>query len=62
LLDAIRNDRVSNKSFSTPTELGRLIESDLALMLSELFEMAQVAGSPSQAGEVGEVRLNNLPA
>ncbi len=41
LLSRIRDhDAVSYKSFTTPTELRRLIEDDLSLMLTERFQMA----------------------
>src|SRR5512135_1123758 len=42
LLDRIRtDDRVSYKSFSTPAELRDLIENDLAMLLTEHFEISQ---------------------
>ena len=39
LLDRIREENVSYKSFSNPSELERLIADDLALLLSESFEL-----------------------
>lgn len=42
-------DRVSYKTFSTATELRDLIENDLAMLLTERFEMAQTsATAPSE--------------
>jgi predicted ATPase len=42
LLDQIRSDdRASYKSFSTPAELGELVENDLAMVLTERFEQAR---------------------
>ncbi len=42
LLDKVRNDdRVSYKPFSTPDELCDLIENDLALLLTERFDISQ---------------------
>src|SRR5512143_2182924 len=44
LLGKIRNDdRVSYKPFSTPDELSDLIENDLAMILTERFELARVS-------------------
>lgn len=44
LLDRIKaDDRVSYKTFSTAAELRRLIEHDLALLLTERFESTQAA-------------------
>ncbi len=50
-------DRISYKYFSTPEELAELVENDLALLLSEQFELAQSAAGP--AGPGGPP--NNLP-
>ncbi len=50
LLDRIRDDGVSYKSFGTPDELGELIENDLALLLTERFAQAQTAATaPEEA-------------
>jgi predicted ATPase len=47
LLGRIKGDsNVSYKYFSTVAELGELIESDLALMLSEAFEAATITPTP----------------
>ena len=47
LLSRIRDDdRVSYKPFSTAAELRRLVQDDLALLLSERFETAQRRESP----------------
>ncbi|HSQ03742.1 MAG TPA: DUF4062 domain-containing protein, partial [Burkholderiales bacterium] len=44
LLDRIRaDDRVSYKSFASPSELRDLIENDLAMLLTEHYEMSQPA-------------------
>jgi Mrp family chromosome partitioning ATPase len=60
LLDRIKGDsRISYKYFSTAAELRELIESDLAVMLSEAFEAA--AGAPTLA-EAAPIRpLSNVP-
>ncbi len=61
LLTRIKNDnRVSFKYFSSPDELRQLVEDDLALLLTERFEVSElrVDGSTSQA----EAVLSNLPA
>ncbi len=59
LLDYIRDhDGVSYKYFSTAAELRELIENDLALLLTERFEMAQAAPAARPAG----ARVHNLPA
>jgi len=49
LLDRIRSDEsASYKSFSSPTELGQLIQDDLAVLLTERFEAADSGrGSPA---------------
>ncbi len=60
LLDRIRSDdTASYKSFSTPAELRDLIENDLALLLTERFEMAQ-PGEETTA-TTSERRRTNLP-
>lgn len=63
LLERIRqDDQASYKYFSTPEELGELIENDLALLLSERFEVAQVAeGMPEQPTPAATRYANNLP-
>lgn len=59
LLDDIRNDdSVSYKPFSTAAELQQLIENDLAIMLTERFEMTQ---QPAEASAL-PAHYNNLPA
>ena len=58
LLDRIREDNtVSYKYFSTAVELRELIESDLALMLSEAFETATI--TPAMAAPTRP--LSNIP-
>jgi predicted ATPase len=59
LLDRVRtDDRVSYKSFSAPEELRDLIENDLAMLLTEHFEMSQ----PAEAAPIGPVTpLPDLP-
>jgi predicted ATPase len=62
LLDQIRNDdRVSYKPFSTADELRDLIENDLAMILTERFELgrAETAGSREPPAAF---RIHNLPA
>jgi predicted ATPase len=47
LLDRIRNDgTASYRSFATPEELRELLENDLAVVLTERFELAQLAIQP----------------
>lgn len=59
LLDDIRDDdSVSYKSFSSAAELQQLIENDLAIMLTERFEMTQQA----PATDALPARYDNLPA
>ncbi|MGH2355554.1 MAG: DUF4062 domain-containing protein, partial [Chloroflexota bacterium] len=61
LLERIKaDDTVSYKSFSTSRELRRLIEDDLALLLTERFEMAQAAGATPP--DATTRRRSNLPA
>ncbi|MGH2367688.1 MAG: DUF4062 domain-containing protein, partial [Chloroflexota bacterium] len=61
LLERIKaDDTVSYKSFSTSRELRRLIEDDLALLLTERFEMAQAAGATPP--DATARRRSNLPA
>ena len=38
MLDRVRNDGVSYRYFTTPQQLARLIQDDLATVLSERFE------------------------
>ena len=57
LLDRIRDDdSVSHKSFSTPEELQDLITNDLAVLLTERFEAAQITVTTPI-----ETRRTNLP-
>jgi hypothetical protein len=62
LLDRIRSDdRVSYKSFSTADELRDLIENDLALILTERFELGRAeTNAPRQPPAA--LHANNLPA
>jgi predicted ATPase len=61
LLDRIKSDdAVSYKYFSTAEELRELIENDLALMLTERFELSELHLEPSITGI--EVPRHNLPA
>jgi predicted ATPase len=60
LINEIENKSgVSFKNFSTPQELGELIQNDLALMLTERFQMVQtsLASMPAPTEE----RIRNLP-
>ena len=63
LLDRIRDDDcAAYQRFSTPEELGELIENDLALLLTERFERAQQA-QMAQAQQAPEPpRRPQLPA
>ena len=59
LLDRIRSDdTASYKSFATAEELRQLVENDLAMILTERFEMAQ-GGEAAPARQ--KVRANNVP-
>jgi predicted ATPase len=52
LLDRIRaDDRVSYKSFATPAQLRRLVEDDLALLLTERFGAGPPPAAPAAAPE-----------
>jgi predicted ATPase len=69
LLERIKgDDNASYKSFSTAAELQQLIENDLAIILTERFEMAQAGESAasatpaSTAAETRPQRFSNLPA
>jgi len=47
LLDRVRSDdRASFKYFSTPRELGTLLEADLATMLAERFDQSRASSAP----------------
>jgi hypothetical protein len=52
------DDSASYKAFSTPTELRRLVENDLALLLSERFE----AALPRESAPEGASPASTLPA
>jgi hypothetical protein len=62
LLDRIRgDDQVSYKPFSTAGELRELIENDLAMILTERFELARTeTAAPREPSEA--VHPHNLPA
>jgi len=65
MLDDVRNDaNVSYKSFSTIDELRQLVQDDLALLLTERFEMATQANQPTAASISNDSTLHfeNLPA
>lgn len=65
MLDDVRNDaNVSYKSFNTIDELRQLVQDDLALLLTERFEMAAQANQPSAAAINNDSTLHfeNLPA
>jgi predicted ATPase len=59
MLDRVKNGNVSYKYFASPDELRDLIEDDLAMMLTERFEM----GQPADAApiEAAPPRRSNLP-
>ncbi|MDQ5851800.1 MAG: DUF4062 domain-containing protein, partial [Chloroflexota bacterium] len=60
LLDQIRDDdHASYKPFSTSTELRELIENDLAVLLTERFEMTRVPEAPPEPSQPRHP--NNLP-
>ena len=61
LLGRIRNDDMASfKYFSTPTELGRLVEADLATLLAERFDESRAvlaaALASTEVGGGGEYR------
>jgi predicted ATPase len=59
LLDRIRNDdKASYKPFRTAAELQQLLENDLAVLLTERFEMTQ----PGETGTPRSNRFGSLPA
>ena len=63
LLDRIRDDDcAAYQRFSTPEELGELIENDLALLLTERFERAQQAQMAQTQEAPAPPRRPQLPA
>jgi predicted ATPase len=50
-------DRITYKRFSSPKELGKLIEEDLALLLTERFRMSEIRPTTDER----EKRQDNLP-
>lgn len=61
LLERIRNDNsTSYAHFSTPVELKKLVENDLALLLTEHFVYAQKTTSPSLTSS--QSLLSNVPS
>lgn len=67
LLDRIRNDdTASYKSFHTAAELQQLIADDLAILLTERFEMTQASsagatGASKAGAPTATIRIHNLP-
>ncbi|TXN32438.1 ATP-binding protein [Lacisediminihabitans profunda] len=62
LLARIRDtDNASFKYFSTPEELGELIEADLATMLAETFERSLEPAAPAKSIEVAAEETGVLP-
>src|SRR6185295_3999705 len=60
MLDRIKSeDTVSYKYFSTTEELKELVENDLALVLTEHFEIARA--DESSSAELSEYPLSNIP-
>ena len=60
MLNRIENEgSASYKKFSTPEELGELIASDLAVMLSERFERSPAGDSPAE--DLLVRKITNLP-
>ena len=63
LLDRIRNDDgASFKYFSTPRELGRLVEADLATLLAERFDQSRAERVPDSVEEPAAEPATTLPA
>lgn len=64
LLNRIRDDdRAAYKAFSTPQELRKLIESDLATLLAERFDQSRPvpAGTPAEPVAVPSRKIASLP-
>jgi predicted ATPase len=62
MLTRIRDDdRVTYQHFSDPAELQRLVENDLAVLLSERFEMASRDGAVEQAPLAGTLPVPVSP-
>jgi hypothetical protein len=55
------DDRVSYKAFSSPTELRRLVENDLALLLSERFEATLPGESVPEGASSSAITLPAPP-
>jgi predicted ATPase/class 3 adenylate cyclase len=64
LLDRIRaDDTAAYKPFSTPGELRKLLQNDLAVLLTERFEQAELAASATPAANPATAPApRNLPA
>ncbi len=62
MLDEIKNAGLSYKPFNVAAELGRLIEDDLSLLMSERFEVSfRDEASPVPTEATAPVRHDNLP-
>lgn len=61
LADIERSDTACYQRFADAVELGRLIENDLSVLLSETFENAQVQRRPAAATGAPGTRRLNLP-
>jgi predicted ATPase len=55
------DDSVSYQRFSDPAQLQRLIEDDLAVLLSERFEMTQTRGNPADQALAGILPVPATP-
>ena len=62
LLDRVRDDdRASFKYFSSPQELRKLIEADLATLLAERFDQSRTPQAAETAAEAAAVRTPAIP-
>jgi len=61
LLDRVRSDgRAAYRSFSTPEELGELVETDLATLLAERFDQSRATVGPETA-PIEVIPVDNIP-
>jgi hypothetical protein len=62
MLDRIEtDDRITYQHFSDPAELQRLVENDLAVLLSERFAMVSPSGVLDQAPLAGALPVPATP-
>jgi predicted ATPase len=62
LIDSIRDDnKASFKSFASAKELAELLENDLAVLLSERFELARLEATPLESSRGGTLPIAPTP-